>query len=231
MIPTRERRRLPAQDLHRATVGEEDVVRRGERVRLALAAGCVQAEPVAEPRDHPRLVLRDPVADAVAETAGDGLHVLGECTDRVAGRPAAAVLERLRKIPVVQRRVGLDPVGEQLVDEAVVEVEPGGVRPTAPVGQHPGPGDREAEGVETELSHQPDVLRIAVVRVARHRTVVAVPDVAGHGAEPVPDALAAAVLVGRALDLVRRRRRPPDEGGWKLIHFSVQSSILSFGRY
>src|SRR2546425_9278935 len=37
----------------------------------------------------------------------------------------------------------------------------------------------------------------------------------GRGGEAVPDALAAAVLVGGALDLVRRGRGAPDEVGWE----------------
>ena len=68
----------------------------------------VHAQPVAEPRDHPRLVLRDPVAHAIAEPGGDDLGVLRERLDRVARRPAAAVLERLRQVPVVERDVRLD---------------------------------------------------------------------------------------------------------------------------
>ncbi len=120
--------RIAPQNLHGPAMGQEDVVRGGERVGLAAAAGRVQAEPVAEPRDHPGLVLRDPGADPVAEAPDDGLHVLGEGADRVTGRPATAILERLRQVPVVEGRERLDPVREQLVDEAVVEVEPRRVR-------------------------------------------------------------------------------------------------------
>ena len=67
------------------------------------------------------------MADAVAEPRGDDLGVLGERVDRLARGPAAAVLERLRQVPVVERDEGLDAVREQLVDEPVVEVEAGRV--------------------------------------------------------------------------------------------------------
>ena len=93
------------------------MVRGGERVRLARAARRVDPSAVPEPRDHPRLVLRDPVPDAVAERAAHDVDVLGERLDRVAGRPAAAVLERLREVPVVERDVRLDAAREQLVDQ------------------------------------------------------------------------------------------------------------------
>ena len=125
---------LAAQHFDCSTVGEEDMVGRGDRVAGARPAGSVLARAVPEPCDHPRLVLGDPARDPVAEPLGDDLDVLGERLDRLPDRPAAAVLERLRQVPVVQGRERLDAVLEQLVDEPVVEVEAGGVRGPASVG-------------------------------------------------------------------------------------------------
>ena len=93
------------------------------------------AHAVAEPGDHPRLVLRDPVADTIAQRVGHDLDVLGEGVHGLAHRPAPAVLERLRQIPVIERDERLDPVGEQLVHEPVVEVEAGRGSPPAPAGR------------------------------------------------------------------------------------------------
>ena len=95
---------------------------------LAASPGRVLPEAVAEPRDHPRLVLRDPVRDAVAEARGHGLRVLGERADgaraTASRRGPRAPAGRSQWYSVDER---LDAVGEQLVDEAVVEVEPGRV--------------------------------------------------------------------------------------------------------
>ena len=104
-----------------------------------------------------------------------------------------------------------DLVREQLVHEAVVEVEAGLVHLAASLGQNPRPGDGEAEGARAELAHQGDVLGVAVVEVARHFAGLAVADVALDRAEAVPDALAAPVLVDRTLDLVRGCRHAPPE--------------------
>src|SRR4029079_10300530 len=82
--------------------------RGGEGVAVAPAAGGVLAAAVAEPGDHPRLVLRDPTRDTVAEPRDDDLDVLRERLDRVPCRPAALVLERLREVPVVERRERLE---------------------------------------------------------------------------------------------------------------------------
>ena len=169
---------LAAEHVRREAVGEENVVSRRERVRVALSAGGVLAGPVAEPADDPRLALGDPVAHAVAEPGRDHLDVLGERLGRVAYGPAAAVLEGLREVPVVERREGLDAGGEQLVDQPVVEVEAGRVHAPSSFGENARPGDGEAERVEPELSHERDVLGVAVVRVAGDRAVVPAHDLA-----------------------------------------------------
>ncbi len=209
-------RGVPPQHVGRPPVREQDVVRRCERVGVVGAARGVHAEPVAEPRDHPRLALRDPVRHAVAEAPDHGLHVLDVRVDGLAHRPAAAVLERLRQVPVVQRDERLDAGGQELVHEAVVEVEARLVAAAAAVRKDPRPGDREAEGVEPELAHEAHVVRVAVVRIAGDAPAVAVRDLAGGRGEAVPDALASPVLVRRALDLVRGDRRAPREIAGKL---------------
>src|SRR5207248_7074058 len=74
---------------------------------------------------------------------------------------------------------------------------------------------REAKRVDAQLAHQRDVVRVAVVEVARDFSRVAVPDLSRRRAEAVPDALAAPILACCPLDLVRRRRGAPDEVVWE----------------
>ena len=72
--------------------------------------------------------------DAVAQRADDDVGVLGKARRRVALRPAAGVLERLRQVPVVQRHERADARGERRVDQPLVVVEPAelaGPRPSA----------------------------------------------------------------------------------------------------
>ena len=194
-------------------VRQQQVMRGGDRITLARPPGRVLAPCMPDPRADPRLVVRDPVADAVSEPAGHRLRVFHERLGSRARRPAAGVFERLRGIPVEERRERFDPVREELVDEPVVEVEPGLVDAPSPVREHARPGDRETECVEPELAHQRHVVAKAVVEVARHVARIAVADLAGRRAEPVPDTLPASVLVSRTLDLVRRGRSAPDEVG------------------
>ena len=117
--------RLSSEGLGGEAVGEQNVMGGGDRVGRGRPPGRMDAVAVAEPGDHPGLVERDPATDAVAEARADDLRVLAERLGGAALGPAAGILERGRQIPVVQRDKGLDPVGEQLVDDAVVEVEPG----------------------------------------------------------------------------------------------------------
>ena len=175
------------------------------------SARRMQAGAVAQERRAPRLVERDPVLDPVAEREGGRRRQLGEPVRGLPGRPATGVLERLGQVPVVERHPGRDAGGEQLVDEAVVEVEPGAIGKATAVGQDPRPGHGEPVRAQAEFAHQGDVLAVAVHVVARDQAGVAVADPARGGREGVPDRRRAAVLVGGALDLVRRGRGAPDE--------------------
>ena len=194
-------------------VREQQVMRDGNRVVVARAPRCVYAPRIADPRVHPRLVVCHPVLHAIAELRCDDLRVLRERLRGGANSPAALVLECLRRVPVEERRERLDALLEERVDETVVEVEPRLIHRAATLGEHARPGDREAECVEAEVFHQAHVLRIPVVEVARDCARVARAHLAGRRGEAIPHALAAAVLVDGALDLVRGRRGPPDEVG------------------
>ena len=194
-------------------------MRCGDSVGGRGPSGCVHAVAVAEPGDHPGLVLGQPEADPIPEPAPHHLGVLAECIDGTPLGPPTRVLERNREIPVVERHERLDLVREQLVDHAVVEVETRLVHPSPAVGEDARPGDGETECRRPELADQGDVLAVAVIEVAGHRAVLAVPDLAGRGAEAIPDALAAPVEIPRTFDLVGRGSRSPDEarregGAW-----------------
>ena len=107
--------------------------------------------------------------------------VLGEAVDGVAVEPAAVVLERLRQVPVVERDHRLHAVGEQRVDQPVVERQALLVGRTATGRLDARPGDREAVAARAELLHQRDVLVDPVVVVARDVAGAAVGDAARLG--------------------------------------------------
>ncbi len=199
-----------AERVQHQAVAEQQVVRGDQAHRTFLTARSVHAGGVAEEGRAPRLVERRPHRDAVAEHVVHGRRQVGEAVRRVAVGPAAGVLEGLGQVPVVERQPRVDPVPEQLVDEPVVERQPlrvdlSAARPDA------GPGDGEAIGRQAELGHQRDVVGHAVVVVAGDVAVVAVRDRTRGVREGVPDRRRAAVLVGGALDLVRRRGGAPEE--------------------
>jgi hypothetical protein len=200
----------PPQLVDHQSVPEHQVVRGDQPGHALLPPGGVLTAGVAEERRAPRLVEggpgRHPVADRVVQRERE----LREPVGRVAVGPPARVLEGLRQVPVVERQPGLDPVGQQLVDQPLVEVDARQVDRTS-VGAHPGPRRREAVGPEVERAHQGDVLRHPVVVVARDVTGVAAEHGPGHLREDVPDRRPAPVLEDRALDLVRRGRGTPEE--------------------
>ncbi|TVT19367.1 substrate-binding domain-containing protein [Amycolatopsis acidiphila] len=86
---------------------------------------------VAEEGRAPRLVQRGPQGYPVAGPFGRRRGELREPVRGVTAGPAVLLLQRLRQVEVIQRRPRPDPVRQQLVDEAVVEVQPPRVRRAA----------------------------------------------------------------------------------------------------
>ena len=140
-------------------VREVEVVDRGERGGVVGHAGGVHARRVAEERRAPRLVERGPHVDPVAQHLGQLARVLAEADGGLPVGPAALVLERLREVPVVERRDGLDAGGDEAVREVDVEVETGLVELARAGGLDAGPRDREPVGLQAEVLHDRDVLR------------------------------------------------------------------------
>ena len=165
------------QRLHRQAVAKELMVHRRQGIEEQAVAGRMGAQGVAVEGDRGGLVQRHPLRHAVAEPLAGGRAVLGEPFRRRAVHPAAPVLEGERRVPVVQGGHGGDAGGEQLVDEAVVEVQAGGVEGAAAPGLDPRPGDREPVGVDPELAHEPDVFVRAVIVIAGDGGGVPVQDV------------------------------------------------------
>ena len=209
-------RRVPrAQRAHRLTVSEQQVVGGQHPLRLAVVPGRVQARGVAQECRAPRFVQRGPHLHPVAERIMHVECVLGEAVGGVADSPAAVLLQRLRKVPVVKGEPGQDAGIQQLVDEPLVEVDALEVERAA-VGTHPRPRRREAVGLQSHRGHERHVVAVAVVVVARDITVVGVDHGAGNPAEGIPDRVGAPALVGGPFDLVRGGGRSEQEVGGEL---------------
>jgi hypothetical protein len=178
------------------------------------------------------LVDREEVPHAVAELLGHVAGVVGERLGRVARLPAAVlVLQGLRQVPVVERGERLDAGRLQLVHETVVEVQALRVRLTGPVREDARPANREAVRGRADVLHQRDVLLVPVVVVVGDVAGVVVRDLARRVGERVPDRRALAVLVPRALDLVGRRGRAPEEAFRELPgRFGLRLRLLLRGR-
>ena len=109
---------LPAELQQAGGWPERDVAERFAEYAVAVHAGAV-----AEERGTPRLVQRGPQRHPVTEPRADHLGVLSEPRGGVPLAPAAQVLQLLRQVPVVEGHGGLDALGEQVVDQAPVEVQ------------------------------------------------------------------------------------------------------------
>ena len=209
---------LLAHPRDREAVCEQQVMAGRDGGPRVGGAWRVLAGRVAGERRVERLVERRPVTHPIAQPLVHRGRVVGEAQRGVARRPAAAVLERLREIPVIERDPWLDRLPFELVEQALVEVEPGLVDRAAARRHQPRPREREPVDAGTELSEQGHVVAEAVVVIACDASRVAVEDRPRTGAERVPDRRSPAALLNGTLDLVGRGRRSPREPWRKARH-------------
>ncbi|WFM71059.1 hypothetical protein [Halomonas sp. CKK8] len=165
----------------------------------------VDAGLVAQDRADPGLVEGGIGMDPVTQLAGHQVDVLLETIGRVAVEPAAALLQVLGKVPVIERDERRDAALQQAVEQALVEIQSLGVG-LALLGHHARPGDRQAVGVHPQALDQLQILLPAIVVVAGRHAAVTILDPPLGGAEVVPDGRQAAIGLGCSLDLEGRRR-------------------------
>jgi hypothetical protein len=168
---------------------------------------------VADDGRAPGFVMGDPVLDPVAQSARDRIGHGDEGVDGGALVPAAALLQDLRQVPVVERGPGLQSAFQHAVDQALVEIQPPGVGRAAGFAEDARPGDRKTVGIRAQAARDVQVFGPAVVMVAGDRAAGAVADAARRRGETVPDRFDPAVRLRRPFDLVGGCRAAPQETG------------------
>ena len=201
-----------AQHSDRHAVRQQDVVahrdRRGRREHIARR---MHARAVAQADEALRLVEGDEVLHAVAEAPGAQRRVLEEPGGALRVFPGAPGLQGGGVVPMEERDDRADAGGEQLIDERVVERHALLIHLAHTLGKQTRPGEGEAVVFDAHLLHQPHVLAEAMIVVAGDVAGVPLEHLARLMGEAVPDGRALAVLEGRALDLIGRGGRAPDE--------------------
>src|SRR5579883_733403 len=126
-----------------------------------------------------------------------------------------AILQRLRQVPMIERRIRLDAAREQLVDEPVVKIETLSVRGARTSGKNARPGDGEAIGFGAQRLHQLAIVLVAVIMIVSDVAIAAIFDGALPMRETVPDRRPPSVFVHGPFDLIGGGRRAPDEAAGK----------------
>src|SRR6516225_1566067 len=116
----------------------------GKGCLLIGQPGCIKTISVTKESYAPRLVERRPVSHTIAECTMDMASVVRKMEGNVALSPAAFFLQRLRQIPVVERRHCGDAAALQTIHQTLVVVQPSTIQSTAPGRNHSRPGNREA---------------------------------------------------------------------------------------
>ena len=215
----RPRRCRRANRLHRQPVRQSRMVRH-------LRHPCpAQLQPrrmlpvlIAQLHKRPQLVRRHVVLYLAAQLARHIPGIVGKPPRHIRILPSALVLQRLRKIPVVQRRIRLNPRRQQRIQHPVVEVQPLRIRIAPAIRKHTRPRQREPVRLQPQPLHNRNVFRIPVVVVVRHIACVPIRRLPRRMAEGVPHARSTSVFLHRAFHLVARRCRPPQEPLRKMLH-------------
>src|SRR3954471_12183486 len=108
-------------------MAEQQMMDRLERLGSNGSTRRVLAVAVAEEGRAPRLVQRYPLLDHVRERLMSHRGVVAEPFGGGPHEPAAGILQRLRQLPVIERRVRRDAVLEARLGQPAVEVESGRV--------------------------------------------------------------------------------------------------------
>jgi len=135
-----------------------------KRAGGSLRPGCEQAGSVTQFDERGQLVDREEILDPVAEFLTDVTGIIRKGFRSVARFPSAdAVLERLRQVPVIERRERLDTVSEQLIHQAVVKIQASGIWNSSALRKDTWPGDRESVRPCPQRLHQLHVFPVAMV--------------------------------------------------------------------
>ena len=154
--------------LHGKPMRQEKMVDGLKRSHGVRQARRMDPQEMAQETMYRRLVVRDPVRDAIAQTLDNNGRIVGKLLADVAIGPAARVLQRLRQVPMEKRGIWGDVLFEERIHKAVIEVQARLVHGAHALGNNPRPGDGKAVGVQAQPRHEVHVFLIAVVVVYRN---------------------------------------------------------------
>src|SRR6516164_1292038 len=157
---------------------------------------------MAQFHEHRALVEREEVPRPVAELLGHVAGIGGECLGGVAPFPPTAILQRLRQVPVIERREWRDAVSDEVVEEPVVEVEALRIWRARALREYARPRNREPIRSESECLHRLHVVPISVIVIIGDVAVVVVADLSRRVRKRVPDRGATTILADGAFDLI-----------------------------
>ena len=169
------------------------------------------------PQFHERraLIEREEVPRPVAEFFGNIAGIVRECLGGVARFPSAAILQRLRQVPVIERRERCNAVRDEVVQEPVVEVEALRIWRAGTLGKYPRPRNREPIRSGGQRLHRPHVVSVSVIVIIGDVAVVVVADLSRRVRERVPDRRATAILTDGAFDLIGGGSGAPEKSRGK----------------
>ena len=112
-----------------------DVMDRAHQRGAVRQPRSMPSEPMAKQSKDGRLVEGCEALDPIAIVTRNQRRVIGKPTGTIPIGPSTAIIERLRKIPMIEAQPGLDFGPQQRINKPIVEGEPGLVNGSAAGGE------------------------------------------------------------------------------------------------
>ena len=203
---------MSANGAHRQAVREHYImIQLRDPFGVELESGSVLSQGIAIFDNGAHLVYGYEVLYFIGEFFGSISGVVRKGLCRITVLPAALVLERLGKIPVIEGAEGLNAGFQQCVDHAMIKIQTLRIGRARSIGKDSRPGDRKPEGLEAELLHEPNIFLVEMKEVVGNIAGGAIQGVTRSVRERVPDGEASASLMYSAFHLIGGCCRTPEE--------------------
>ena len=133
------------------------------------------------------LIQRNPVFHFPVKRPHHRVGIFLKSRDRDGTHPPAAILQRLRQIPMEKSNPRSDPGLRHRIEQPVIKIEPRLIQRAIALRINPRPRQGQPVIPDAELTHQRKILLEAVIVVAGHIQRVTLKNFPRHPGKTIPD--------------------------------------------
>ena len=189
--------------LYAASMGFQDIMPDGEIImRANLQARCMFTGHITKTDRTLRLIEGKEMADAVRKMGSHELRILIKPFRRLRIQPAASLMKRIGKIPVIQRHIRLNAVFNEAVYKMIIIGETFLIDLSGSFRQDPGPVYRKTVRLQSHLFHDRHIFFVTVVLITGHITCMMLIDMTVLFTEYIPDVQSFSIFISGTFHLI-----------------------------